>query len=186
MRNSVLKCENCSDEFGSRYLPPSLSCKARKVLLTTSEFKNLHREELQNHAPGCYSWSSVHDKTLQAMERPYGKDGWCDTLLAQSRGLTQSFDGRSYAGPPSAYPTFDSPESRYLANYHASDFTQVMPSVPSSGSVIPPTPPLVPSSFDGSYVHASSSPNVFSHRRQSISSSSNVSILILFLHKCEV
>ncbi|KAF9479109.1 hypothetical protein BDN70DRAFT_879175 [Pholiota conissans] len=142
MRNSILKCDNCSDEFGSK-------------------------EELQSHAPGCYSWSSVHDKTLQAMERPYGKDG-TDSLLAHSQRLTQSLDGRSYASPHSAYSNFDS------LGYSTSDFSQVMSSVSSSGAVIPPTPPLS-SSFDGSYVNASSSSNLFPHRRPSISSSSNSS-----------
>lgn len=110
------------------------------------------------------------------MERPYGKDG--TDMLENSRGLTQSLDGRSYAAPPSAYSTFDSPESRYLGSYGASDFSQVMPALSSSSAVMPPTPPLV-SSFDGSYVNASSSPNVFPNRRPSISSS--VSVFILFI-----
>ncbi|KJA20482.1 hypothetical protein HYPSUDRAFT_217009 [Hypholoma sublateritium FD-334 SS-4] len=145
-RSSILKCENCNEDFASR-------------------------DELQSHAPGCYSWT-FNDKALQSMERPYGKDG--TDMLESSRGLTQSLDGRSYAAPPSAYSTFDSPESRYLGSYGASDFTQVMPALSSSSAVMPPTPPLV-SSFDGSYVNASSSPNVFPNRRPSISSSGSSS-----------
>ncbi|KAF8959912.1 hypothetical protein BDZ97DRAFT_1364394 [Flammula alnicola] len=149
MRSSLLNCENCNEEFSTR-------------------------EDLERHAPGCYSWSSVHDKTLRAMERPYAKGG-PDAMVPHSRGMTQSFDGRNgnYAAPPSAFPNFESPESRYIGNYPPSDFSQVMPSLSSSGSVVPPTPPLS-SAFDGNYVNPSS-PNVFSHRRPSVSSSSNSS-----------
>ncbi|KAF5322035.1 hypothetical protein D9619_002130 [Psilocybe cf. subviscida] len=149
MRSATLKCENCNEEFAAK-------------------------EDLQSHTPNCYSWSAMQG---HGAEKAYGGGNTHGRQMSQQ---PQAYDARNHGSyAPTAFPSFDSPETRYLGSYHTGgtgDFgIGSMGGIPMSpGSSVPPTPPLT-SSYDGNNYMTSNATGVYPHRRQSVSSSSNSS-----------
>ncbi|PPR02671.1 hypothetical protein CVT26_009787 [Gymnopilus dilepis] len=151
MRSAVLKCEGCGEEYTSK-------------------------DEFQAHSLSCYSgvgWSHPGQKPLRVVQRPFTKpepSSSPDFLAMPPRLMNGGFaDGTAY--PTSTlFPNFDSPDTRFPGNYTASDFSQVMSPLSSSGSAVSANS-VLSSSFDGNFAIQSSSPTTFSHRRPSTSSS---------------
>lgn len=106
---------------------------------------------------------------MQGQDRAYGGGN-----VRQMSQQPQAYDaGNGSYATPTAFPSFDPPETRYLGNYHTGG-TGSMGGIPvSPGSSVPPTPPLS-SSYDGNSYMNSNPTGLYPHRRQSVSSSSNV------------
>jgi len=109
------------------------------------------------------AWNNVDEKTFRSMEEAYGKSttyGGSGAIAVPSSGITNGFvDTRSYA---TRFSNFEPHEPQYNGNHH------LMPALSSPGSA---TSHLM-SSNDGNFIHPSSPPSGFSHRRPSTSSSS--------------